>query len=144
MPSVSLVNPGNQYNYDGASPSVSLSANNDNMSDTLSFSATGLPPGLSVDTSGEITGQITATADTSSPYAVSVTATGSPSGATASQSFNWYVTNPVSWSGSLANQSNYDGNTVSLTLPSATDALYDLAYTETGLPSGPERPVQQR
>ncbi|WP_454694060.1 retention module-containing protein [Achromobacter aegrifaciens] len=67
-------------------------------SDKLTFTATGLPPGLSIDPN---TGIITGTIDHSASqggnngvYTVTVTAT-DPSGATTSQEFNWDVTNPA-------------------------------------------------
>ncbi|KRC70730.1 hypothetical protein ASE30_14315 [Achromobacter sp. Root83] len=67
-------------------------------SDKLTFSATGLPPGLSID---PVTGVITGTIDHSASqggaegvYSVTVTAT-DPSGASTSQEFQWDVTNPA-------------------------------------------------
>ncbi|WP_312438819.1 retention module-containing protein, partial [Achromobacter sp.] len=67
-------------------------------SDTLTFSATGLPPGLTIDPN---TGIITGTIDHSASqggnngvYTVVVTAT-DPSGASTSQEFQWDVTNPA-------------------------------------------------
>ncbi|WP_254594990.1 retention module-containing protein, partial [Achromobacter animicus] len=67
-------------------------------SDKLTFSATGLPPGLTIDPN---TGIITGTIDHSASqggnngvYTVVVTAT-DPSGASTSQEFQWDVTNPA-------------------------------------------------
>ena len=67
-------------------------------SDKLTFTATGLPPGLSIDPD---TGIITGTIDHSASqggnngvYTVTVTAT-DPSGASTSQDFEWNVTNPA-------------------------------------------------
>ncbi|WP_094847055.1 retention module-containing protein [Bordetella genomosp. 9] len=68
--------------------------------DTLTYSANGLPPGLSID---KDTGKITGTIDHSASqggdnhdgkYTVSVTAT-DPDGKTATQTFEWDVTNPA-------------------------------------------------
>ncbi len=62
-------------------------------SDTLSYSATGLPPGVSIDTaSGLITGTIGYTAAASSPYAVQVVVT-DPALNSDVESFTWTVTN---------------------------------------------------
>ena len=64
--------------------------------DTLNYSATGLPDGLSINTSsGLISGDIASGADTSSPYSVTVTVTddGEPSKST-NASFTWNVYPP--------------------------------------------------
>jgi hypothetical protein len=82
----------------------------------LTFTASGLPTGLSIDPkSGEITGTIATGAVSSTPYSVTVTA--SDGMAADSKTFNWTV-----GSLSLANpgdQGNLDGDTVSLTLSAA-------------------------
>ena len=62
--------------------------------DSLTFSATGLPPGLSIDASGNITGTIDSSASTGGPYSVTVTATDT-GGLTTSQTFTWAVANPA-------------------------------------------------
>jgi VCBS repeat-containing protein len=62
--------------------------------DALAYSASGLPPGLSIDpASGLITGTIASSASTSGPYAVLITAT-DPSGRFDQASFSWSVINP--------------------------------------------------
>ncbi|CAM5208028.1 hypothetical protein CDEF62S_02504 [Castellaniella defragrans] len=65
---------------------------------TLTYSATGLPTGLSIDaTTGIISGTVDHSASqgaTDGKYTVTVTAT-DPSGATSSQHFTWTVTNPA-------------------------------------------------
>lgn len=65
-------------------------------SDTLTFSAGGtLPPGLSINfLSGVITGTLDSSASAGGPYSVTITAT-DPSGAHATQTFTWFVNNPV-------------------------------------------------
>ncbi len=64
--------------------------------DTLGYTATGLPPGLSIDANtGAITGTLSngaSGATGTSDYAVRVTAT-DPHGATVTQTFTWRVTN---------------------------------------------------
>ena len=66
--------------------------------DALTFSATGLPAGLSINpTTGQISGTIgihASTGGTGGVYAVSVTAT-DPSGALVTRTFTWTVTNPA-------------------------------------------------
>ncbi len=102
--------------------------------DTLEFSATNLPPGLTIDPiSGIISGTIDNSASVAGPYAVTVTAT-DPSGATTSQTFIWTVENPPpeatndtgtviedttltvpAATGLLANDSDPDGDTLTIT-----------------------------
>ncbi|WP_419342739.1 retention module-containing protein [Achromobacter sp. PD1] len=82
----------------GVSYNVSSHFSDPDTTDKLTFTATGLPPGLTIDPN---TGIITGTIDHSASqggnngvYTVTVTAT-DPSGATTSQDFNWDVTNPA-------------------------------------------------
>ncbi len=63
--------------------------------DSISFTSTTLPPGLSINsTTGVITGTLPANASDSGPYSVTVTGTDG-SGATTTQTFTWTVTNPT-------------------------------------------------
>ncbi len=88
---ISLPNPGSQSSYDGAAVGLPLTAS-DSASNSVSYSATNLPPGLSIDpTTGVITGTVTADADGASPYAVNVTATDAATRVSASASFSWVV-----------------------------------------------------
>jgi VCBS repeat-containing protein len=74
---------------------VSSSFSDPDGSDVLSFSATNLPPGLSIHpTTGVITGTIAANASVSGPYSVTITGT-DPSGVATSQTFTWNVANPA-------------------------------------------------
>ncbi len=58
----------------------------------LKFSATGLPPGLSIDTStGLISGQVAPNADTGSPYTTTVTAANLDGSFPSAQQFTWVV-----------------------------------------------------
>ncbi len=67
-------------------------------SDKLTYTATGLPPGLSVDPhTGIIIGDIDPSASqggSSGVYNITITAT-DPSGATSSQNFDWAIANPA-------------------------------------------------
>ena len=63
--------------------------------DLLTFTATGLPPGLSLDpVTGRISGTLAGSASAASPYSVTITAM-DPSGATCSQTVGWTVLNPA-------------------------------------------------
>ncbi|WP_312996493.1 retention module-containing protein, partial [Achromobacter animicus] len=120
-------------------------------SDTLTFSATGLPPGLTIDPN---TGIITGTIDHSASqggnngvYTVVVTAT-DPSGASTSQEFQWDVTNPAptavadsgttdedtsltvnAQNGVLANDTDPDGDTLTVSQVNGNAANVGTAVT---------------
>ena len=129
--------PGNQSGPIGTPVSVSAAATSSDVTKTITYSATGLPGGLTINSStGVISGTPNA-AILSSP--VKVTSTTSD-GAVASASFTWTV-------------SNLAGNTVTVTAiatkssgkgkaatqaASATDnqALQKLTWSATGLPAG--------
>ena len=103
----------------------------------FNFTATGLPPGLSLASSGAITGTIWQTADTSSPYEGTITATDPATGLSANVNFNWTVNPPMLTLSNPGDQTNYDGDTVS-SLGVVDHSAYGTAGTlsETGLPSG--------
>ena len=134
---MSVANPGAQSDVSGTSiGSLTASATDSQAGSTLTWSATGLPGGLSIDpTSGTITGTPT-TAGTSS---VTVTATDG-SGYSGSAAFAWTVTNTVS----VANpgtQSDVSGTAIDPVDPTGTDsssAAAVTAWTATGLPAGLE------
>ena len=94
----------------------------------MTFSATGLPTGLSLDTStGILSGTIGSSADASSPYITTLTATdGSYS---RSQTFTWYV------SGVIGTQQNSEGDTVAL-LVTFSPPDSPLWFTAANLPDG--------
>ncbi|MFF4898331.1 putative Ig domain-containing protein [Streptomyces sp. NPDC001068] len=82
---VTVTNPGSQSTATGGSVSLQISAT-DSAGAALTYSATGLPTGLSISGSGLISG----TASTAGTYQVTVTAQDS-TGATGSASFGWTV-----------------------------------------------------
>jgi YVTN family beta-propeller protein len=86
--SVALANPGNQTGFQGETISLALTATAP-AGATLAYSATGLPPGLSI---GSATGRITGTTTSTGSFNVTVTATDSIS--TSSQSFTWALASP--------------------------------------------------
>ncbi|MFF5402101.1 putative Ig domain-containing protein [Streptomyces misionensis] len=83
---VSVTNPGSQSTTTGSSVSLQIKAS-DSAGAALTYSASGLPTGLSINSS---TGVISGTASTAGTYQVTVTATDS-TGATGSTSFTWTV-----------------------------------------------------
>ena len=133
---VTVTNPGTQTATVGTATSLQLAATDSATGQTFTWSATGLPAGLTISSSGLISGTPTAsgTAD------VIATATDS-SGATGSAAFTSSVnpatgadkvtvTNPGSQTGTV-------GTAASLQI-SGTDSAsgQSLAYTATGLPPG--------
>ena len=81
--------PGNKTSIDNDTVTLPLSAN-DATGDTVYYSATGLPAGLSLDeNTGIISGIITSGANTSSPYTTVLTA--DDGSYNASQTITWTV-----------------------------------------------------
>jgi Ricin-type beta-trefoil lectin domain/Putative Ig domain len=106
----------------------------DKAGDPLTFSATGLPPGLSINSAtGLISG--TTTAATGS-YDVAVTAS-DPTGASASISFAWRVWNTITVTPAAGEETIQAGTPVTVPV-SATDsgAGQTLTFSATGLPPG--------
>ena len=95
---VTVTNPGSQTSTVGTAVSLQISASDSASGQTLTYSATGLPAGLSISSSGLISGTPT-TAATSS---VTVTATDTTN-ASGSASFSWTV-NPSGGGGCTARQ----------------------------------------
>ncbi|MFF3907342.1 putative Ig domain-containing protein [Streptomyces sp. NPDC001848] len=83
---VTVTNPGNQSTATGSSVSLQIKAT-DSAGAGLTYSATGLPTGLSINSS---TGLISGTASTAGTYSVTVTAKDA-TGASGSTSFTWTV-----------------------------------------------------
>ncbi len=131
---VSLTSPGDQANFDGDTVSLSLSATT-RTGNPLTFSESGLPSGLSIDSgTGAISGTISSGADTSSPYSVTITA--SDAGSSGTQTFNWYI-GPVSvYVFGPGDQTNAVGDTPDVTNVAFDTAAQPLTFSATGLPDG--------
>ncbi len=130
-PSVS--SPGNQSSAEGQAISLQLSAS-DPGGDALTFSATGLPPGLSINNSGRISGTIGF--DGAGTHSVTVTV--SDGSLTGSTSFTWTVTNTnrAPTVTSPGNQSNAENQSISLQLSASDPDGNSLTFSATGLPPG--------
>jgi hypothetical protein len=128
-----VTNPGPQTSDEGTNPSLPIVAS-DPDGDPITFTATGLPPGLAINpTTGVISGSLDF--NSAGIYAVTVTVTDSQAAST-SVSFTWtvkdvnrppVVTNP-------GDQTNHENTTVSLPI-TATDPDGDaFVFSATGLP----------
>jgi hypothetical protein len=93
---VTVTSPGNQSGTTGTAVSLQISATDSAPGQTLTYSATGLPAGLSISSSGLISG----TPTTAATSTVTVTATDT-TGATGSANFTWTISSPSS--GGLVN-----------------------------------------
>jgi hypothetical protein len=133
---VTVTNPGNQTGTVGTAVSLQIQATDSASGQTLTYSATGLPAGLSINsTSGLISGTPT-TAGTSS---VTVTAKDT-TGASGSASFTWTINSVTGNTVTVTNPGNQTGTVgtaVSLQIH-ATDSAsgQTLTYSATGLPAG--------
>lgn len=126
-----LTPPGDQMGNVGELGFLEIIAGN-NVSNTLTFSATGLPDGLDIDAA---TGVISGTLQTAGQYTVTVTLTGGD--LPAETTFNWFVnTTPVV--ADIADQVNAEGDEINLAV-TATDADNDvLEFSAVNLPAGLE------
>jgi subtilase family serine protease len=128
---VTVTNPGSQTGTVGTAASLQISATDSASGQTLTYSASGLPAGLTINAS--------TTPTTATTYSATVTAKDT-TGATGSASFTWTinaaaankvtVTNPGSQTGTV-------GTAASLQI-SATDSAsgQTLTYSASGLPAG--------
>jgi hypothetical protein len=94
---VTVTNPGGQTSTVGIAASLQIQASDSASGQTLSYSATGLPAGLAINSS---TGLISGTPTTTGTSSVTVTATDS-TGASGSTSFSWAVNSGTSPPSSL-------------------------------------------
>jgi hypothetical protein len=133
---VTVTNPGSQTGTVGAAASLQISAADSASGQTLTYSAAGLPAGLSISSS---TGLISGTPTTAGTSTVTVTATDT-TGASGSTGFTWTisstggdtvtVTNPGSQTGTV-------GTAASLQISAADSASgQTLTYSAAGLPAG--------
>ena len=112
-----MTNPGTQTGNVGDPVSLQISATDPDAGSTLTYSATGLPDGLTID---EDSGLISGTLSTAGAFSVTVTV--SDGDLDAEASFAWNVSQPnrAPSLGAIGNQSVAEGASLPLTL-SATD-----------------------
>ena len=91
---VTVTNPGGQTSTIGTAASLQIQATDSGSGQTLTYSAAGLPAGLSINSS---TGLISGTPTTAGNSSVTVTAKDG-TGASGSATFTWTVSNPVTGS----------------------------------------------
>ncbi|HEX4830399.1 MAG TPA: putative Ig domain-containing protein [Trebonia sp.] len=135
---VSIISPGALTTATGAAVNYQVQAI-DTCTGTLTYSATGLPTGLSISSS---TGVISGTASKAGSYSVTLTGKDS-TGKTGSASFTWTVGSGGSGGGntvtvtSPGSQSTAAGTAVSLHVSASDSASgQTLAYSAAGLPAG--------
>jgi hypothetical protein len=131
---ITVTNPGDQTGTVSTAVSLQIQASDSEPGQTLTYSATGLPAGLSINSA---TGLISGTATNAADYRVTVTVS-DPTGASGSATFTWNisvhntvkVTNPGDQSGSV-------GTPASLQIQAGdSNPEQTLAYSATGLPAG--------
>ncbi len=134
---VTVTNPGAQTSKVGTAASLQIQASDSASGQTLTYSATGLPAGLSVNSS---TGLISGTPTTAGTSTASATATDT-TGASGSASFSWTV-NPASTGNTVTvtnpgSQTWTVGTAASLQVQASDSASgQTLTYSATGLPAG--------
>jgi serine protease len=135
---VTVTNPGTQTSTVGTAVSLQMSATDSQSGQTFTWSATGLPAGLSINSSSGLISGTPTTAGTNASVVVKATDTTGASGSTAP--FTWTVNSPAGNTitvTSPGNQTTTVGTAVSLQIH-ATDSAsgQTLTYSATGLPAG--------
>jgi len=126
---VTVTNPGTQTGTVGTAVSLQIHATDSASGQTLTYSATGLPAGLSINSS---TGLITGTPTTSGSSSVTVTAKDT-TGATGSASFTWTISSSGSGCTSAQLLTNPGFETGSISPWTSTSGV--LANTDEGVPA---------
>jgi hypothetical protein len=129
-----VTSPGDQSSVEGATISLAIQAS-DPDGNTLTYTATGLPTGLTINaTSGVISGTIAFGA----PATNTVVVTASDGSLSGTATFAWTVTrtNRAPTVTSPGDQSSVEGATISLAIQASDPDGNTLTYTATGLPTG--------
>jgi hypothetical protein len=127
---VTVTSPGNQIGIVGIATTLQAHAS-DNDGGGIVYSATGLPPGLSINASS---GLVSGTPAAAGAYAVTLTAT---DGSTSqSSAFTWTISSATVAVANPGNQTGRVGSRTSLKINAADDNGGALSYNATGLPPG--------
>lgn len=130
-----LDNPGFQASDEGDTVSLQLQTI-DNSGTTLTYSATGLPPGLSINSStGLISGTVSYTAAENNGGIYTVTISVSSAVDTDYQTFDWGI-NPMAKLVEPGNPINYEGQFAVLGMGVTGIKDHTLSFSFTGLPPG--------
>src|SRR5262249_51307951 len=137
LPSLTLfVNQDDQYDVAGQTVSVGLYCWSV-PGDSVTFSAHGLPPGLSIDSSnGTISGTINYGAEASSPFAATFTARDATAGVCDSAQFLFFIAAPEVTIQSLGYMSSNAGAAINVAVPAWSTDNASLSYIANGLPNG--------
>jgi serine protease len=114
---VTVTSPGNQTGTVGTAVSLQISATDSATGQTLTFTASGLPAGLSISSSGLITG----TPTTAATSTVTVTATDT-TGASGSTSFSWTIS-PAAGGNAIVNGGFETGSLSGWTASGASETV---------------------
>lgn len=130
---ITVTNPGNKLNNSGGNISLQIYATDSASGQSLTYSVTGLPTGLSINSS---TGLITGVATTAKTYTVIVTVTDTTN-ASGSTTFTWTINSNTITVTNPNSQTIIIGQPVNLQIH-ATDSAstQTLTYKASGLPAG--------
>ncbi|WP_125568847.1 Ig domain-containing protein [Nocardioides baekrokdamisoli] len=132
---VTVTNPGNQTATVGTGKSVQIHATDSSSSATLTYSATGLPAGLSINAN---TGLISGTPSAAGTSSTTVKATDN-TGVSSSATFSWSVSPKAANTVAVTNPGNQTGTVgtaANLQMHGTDSASAALTYSAIGLPAG--------
>lgn len=133
---VSITDPGTQTGYTGAPTSLQLQATDTDSFAPITYSATNLPTGMTLDpNTGLASGTPTVATDSSHPASVTVTATDDV-GSTSSTTFLWNIIKAYVTVTDPGDQATTSGQPVSLQIQAKPYGSGTLTYAATGLPGG--------